>query len=360
MIRKFISYLIIIVFTVTPASLLGQASNFSFTQKHALPEFRDISVWKSRTGLTRFSLDGNYLAVSGKSADIVIYDTQRGDIVSKIDGKGFRAFSFSPDSKFAIAQNSADMAMQIAEVQTGRQVREIRGTGKLSNINKILGGSGIINEINGVFPVAVMEMGNVPVTRDWKNILVNKNDKEFSIFDFQTGDLRYDLNHANFNSGWESAKLAFALLGVLGGTTAGFLLLGSMSNSQFSENGKYLLIANGNKKPTLWNIDTGSLIAKFDAGERVFYSRFSKDGTMVATSDFDGITKVWNTETGEIISTIGSKKERGVVAGWSKSGDKIFVAPLAKGDLRVYDPKSGTLGYAFTGSARSERFSAMI
>ena len=63
------------------------------------------------------------------------------------------------------------------------------------------------------------------------------------------------------------------------------------SNAQFSKDGKYLLISNGNKKPTLWNVDEGKLVAKFDAGDRVFYSKFSPDGTMVATSDFEGVTK---------------------------------------------------------------------
>ncbi|HLA95129.1 MAG TPA: hypothetical protein VK612_05360 [Pyrinomonadaceae bacterium] len=232
--------------------------------------------------------------------------------------------------------------MQIFETENGKSVREIRGLGKLSNINKTLGG--------GFLSGIVLEMGRVPVTKNWKNILVNKNDKEFSIFDFETGELKFDLQHENFNSGWESTKLVFALLGAAAGTPAGFAFLGSASTSQFSENSRYLLIANGNKKPTLWNIESGSLISKFDAGERVFHSGFSPDGTMVATSDFDGITKVWDTETGQLLSTIGSKKERGIVAAWNRSGSKIFIIPSGKGDLKAYAPQSGTRIYAFEGS----------
>ncbi len=318
--------------------------------KRALPEFRDISVWKGRTGLMLFSPGGKYLAVSGKSADVAIYETEKGDLKTKIDGNGFRAFSFSADGRFAVAQNTFDLAMQIIEVETGKTVREIRGLGKLSNLNKLFGGSGLINEINGVFPMAVLEMGRVPVTRNWKNILVNKNDKEFSIVDFESGSLKFDLQHENFNAGWESAKLALAIVGGLAGTPAGFMLLGSQSNAQFSSDGRYLLIANGNKKPTLWNVDEGKLVSKFDAGERVFYSKFSADGSMVATSDFKGITKVWNTETGDLISAIGSKKDRGVVAGWNIAGNKVLINPFDKGDLRAVDPKSGLTIYEFANS----------
>lgn len=318
--------------------------------KRVLPEFRDISIWKGRTGLTLFSPGGQYLAVSGKSADVVIYETETGEIKTKIDGKGFRAFSFSPDGKFAIAQNSDDLSMVVFDIEKGKTVREIRGLGTLSNLNKLFGGAGIVNEINGVFPVAVLEMGRVPATSNWKNILINKNDKEFSIVDFETGNLKFDLQHSNFNSGWEGAKLALALLGGVAGTPTGFMLLGSQSNAQFSRDGKHLLISNGNKKPTLWSVEDGKLVAKFDAGERVFYSKFSPDGSMVATSDFKGVTKVWNTSTGELVSTIGSKKDDGVVAGWNASGAKVLINPIGKGDLQAVNPKSGEVMYAFENS----------
>ncbi|MEO6334893.1 MAG: WD40 repeat domain-containing protein [Pyrinomonadaceae bacterium] len=318
--------------------------------KRELPEFRDISIWKGRSGLTLFSPGGKYLAVSGKSADVVIYETETGNLKTKIDGKGFRAFSFSRDGKFAVAQNTSDLSMQVTDIETGKVVRDIRGLGTLSSINKMFGGSGIVNEINGVFPVAVLEMGRVPVTNDWKNVLVNKNDKEFSILDFETGTTRFDLQHANFNSGWESTKLAFALLGSLAGSPAGFMLLGSASNAQFSNDGKYLLIANGNKKPTLWNVESGKLVVKFDAGERVFYSKFSANGKMVATSDFRGMTKVWKTETGELISTLGSKQFHGVIAGWNAADGKVIINPLNKGDLSAFDPKTGALIYEFENS----------
>ncbi|MEJ7848958.1 MAG: hypothetical protein WKF92_12815 [Pyrinomonadaceae bacterium] len=346
MIKKFAVFLLLffVLFETSVSAVV--AKDFGIL-KRTLPEFRDISIWKGRTGLTLFSPDGRYLAVSGKSADVVIYDIETGDIKSKIDGSGFRAFSFSPDAKFAIAQNTADLAMQVFDIETGKSVREIRGIGKLSNITKILGGTGFINEINGIFPTLVLEMGRVPVTKNWKNILVNKNDKEFSIFDFETGNLKFELKHENFNSGWESAKLAISILGALGGAPVGGMLMGSASNAQFSGNGKYLLIANGNKKPTLWNIESGNLISKFDAGERVFYSKFSPDETMVATSDFRGVTKIWNTETGELISSIGGKKERGVIAGWTQSGNKVLIIPMGKGDLRAYDPKTGALAHGF-------------
>ena len=345
---KSFTFLLIVVLLTCAVSAQVRSTDI-VAIKRALPEFRDISVWKGRTGLTLFSPGGKYLAVSGKTADVVIYETETGQLKTKIDGKGFRAFSFSPDGRFAVAQSTGDLSMQVVDVENGKTVREIRGLGKLSSINKFFG-TGLVNEINGVFPVPVLEMGRVPATRNWKHILINKNDKEFSIVDFETGTLKFDLQHENFNSGWEGAKLAVAILSGVAGTPAGYLMLGSQSNAQFSADGKYLMLSNGNKKPTLWNVDEGKLVAKFDAGEHVFYTKFSPDGTRVATSDFKGITKVWDTSTGELISTIGDKKDDGVVAGWNASGEKVIINPLDKGDLQAVDPKTGSVIYDFAGS----------
>ena len=311
--------------------------------KSSLSEFRDISKWKGRTGLTLFSPDAKYLAVSGKKADVVIYDTQTAKEVCAIDGKGFDAFSFSPDSQFVVAQNSDDLSMQIYETKTGKLVRSIRGLGKVSNFGRSMGGAGLVNEAWGIYPLQVLEMGRVPISPDWKTILVNKNDKEFSLYDFQTGELKRDLDHSKYSAAWENTKLAIAILGALGGNPGAFDILGSISNTQFSNDGKYLLIANGNKKPSLWNVETGELIAKFDAEAQVYYARFSPDSKMVATSDFHGYTKIWDTSTGDLITTIGSKDDRGIALGWSATSNKIYINPRRHDDLRSYDPKTGQM-----------------
>lgn len=318
--------------------------------RHSIPDFRGVSSWTQMAGLTLFSPDGKYLAVSSKGGDVAIFEAGTGKLISKLDGSRFICFSFSPDSKHAVGQSGLDFSTHVFEVESGKTVRVINGLSGLGKTTKIFG-VGIFGEVPGYFPFIVPEMGRVPVTKNWKHLLVNRNDKEFSIVDFETGEQKFDLQHANFNAGWQTAKLAFAFMGAFYGNPVGLLFLGSTSNPQFSGNSKYLLIANGNKKPTLWDLEGGQLISKFDAGERVLHSKFSPDETMVATSDFKGITKVWETRTGHLISTIGSEKERGAVAGWNKDGNKIFINPFRKGDLRAYDPKSGTLLYRFENSA---------
>jgi WD40 repeat protein len=347
--KKFVH---IALFVVCILSALARVTNGSDVAKlkYTLPEFRDISVWKGRPGLTRFSPDGKYVAVSGKTTDVVIYSTETGELICKIDGSGFRAFSFSPNGKFAVTQDTLTQLIRIYDVETGKLLREFRGLGKMAFMSKSLGGSGLINELNGIWPISpVFEMGHVSVTRNWQNVLINKNDKEFAIYNFDSGDLRFDIEHEKYNSALEKAKFTLAILGLAAGSPGGFLLMGSASNARFSEDGNLLLIANGNKTPTLWNVESGTLIAKIEAGERVFHTRFSPNGKMFATSDFRGVTKVWNAASGELISTIGTKKEAGIAVGWDGNSDKILIQPVKKGDLRAYDSNSSGV-YQFSGS----------
>lgn len=343
--KRFLTLHLVLLITLSASgfALSGQRNVAHLVA--SMSEFRDISIWKGRTGLIHFSADGKYLAVSAKSADVAIYSTETGKLVSLIDGKGFLAVSFSPGSKHIVAQHKADSSLEIFEVETGKSLRSIRGSSATSRISKSIGGSGIINHLNGVFPTIVVEMGRIPASKDWSSLLVNKNDREFSLYDFETGSLKYELKHAEYSGGKERAKIALALL--IGG---GSLYLGTASNSQFSEKGTYLLIANGNRQPTLWNVASGELLSKFESTARVMHHRFSPDESMIATSDYEGVTRVWDTATGKLISTIGSKKQGGMVAGWSSDSSKLIVMPENSGDLAACDPKTGEQLYGFAGS----------
>ena len=262
----------------------------------------------------------------------MIYETATGTIKTKIDGKGFTAFSFSPDGTFVVAQNSSNDSLDIFETETGKKIREIRGLDKVSNLKKSFNNSETFS----------LEMGQAPISPDWKNILINKNDNEFLLHDFASGEFKFELKHNNFNTSWETTKVILMALG------GGANLLQSFSDAQFNSDSKYIVIANGNKKPTLWSVETGKLTATLDSPTRIYRTKFSPNGKMVATSDLNGVTKVWNVETGNIISTFGSKKDRTLVSIWSFDSEKIIsISFNKKNDVRVYEALSGKTLYQF-------------
>jgi WD40 repeat protein len=325
----FFTLLFSVAFSQTPENQIAVV-------KQSLPEFRDVSVWKGRTGLVRFSPEGKYLAVSGKSADIVIYETETGKVVSQIDGRGFTAFSFSPDSKFAAAQTAFNSSLQIFEVDTGKKIRDLTGLDKVNNLQKIMGGSGFVNTINGQVLLTPAAMSEAPVSPDWKHLLINKNDKEYKLFDFATGDFKFDFNHENYSTGKETAKTILFMMANAGS------FLGSISSSEFSSDSKYVAITNGNKKPTIWSTETGKLVASVESENKVYNAIFSRDGKMLAISDTKGITRVVETASGKEISTFGSKNDKAFAALWSKNGERIITVRNDKhNDVSVYEAKSG-------------------
>ncbi len=332
MLKNFLFLTILFSVFFTSISSQNTEDKIVAAVKYSLPEFRDVSIWKGRAGLTLFSPDGKYLAISGKTSDVVIYETATGTIKTKIDGKGFTAFSFSPDGTFVVAQNEQDASLEIFETETGKLARSIRGRGKIGNFYRFLSGA-----------VSVTEMGKVPISSDWKNILVAKNDKEFELFDFVTGEMKYELEHQNFNTTWEVTKILFGgTAAIYTGSPFFLTFLGTTSQTQFSSDAKHVVISNGNKNPTLWNVETGKLISKFDSKNRIFYSKFSPNGKMLSTSDVNGVTTIWNVENGELICSFGSKKDRAFVAMWSNESEKVFSIGLSKkNDIRAFDAKSG-------------------
>lgn len=345
--RKVLTLLVFAVFFIKLCLAQTAENKEVASVKYNLPEFRDASFWKKHAGLTLFSSDGKYLAISGKTVDVIIYETETGNIISKIDSDGFIACSFSPDGKYLVAQDKKDLEIRIYETETGKVVREIRGMDGVNKLSRDLGGGGLINNIHGISPVYPFEMSPIPTSPDWKNILVNKNDKEFEIFDFETGKSKFELEHAKYSGSWEKTKLVFAFLGMAAGVPNGGFILGSVSNAQFSENGKFLVIASGNKNPTLWEVETGKLLNKFELQERVYFVQFSPNSKMISATDYSGVTRIYEVETGKEISSFGSKKEPILVADWSKNSENIFCISSRKGDVKMIEASTGKLLYIF-------------
>jgi WD40 repeat protein len=329
-------------------SLLAIFTNIGFAQnqektdvatlKLNLPEFRNASIWRGRTGLTLFSDDGKYVAVSAKTADVAIYDTNTGNLISKIDGHGFWAFSFSPDGKNVIIQSAAETGYAIFETETGKKIRTVEGFDSIALVAKG-GGGGFINEANGVYDNGSLEMQRVSMSPNWKSILVNKNDKEYAIYDFETGKLRFELPHAKYSAAWALTKLLFAPS-----------LAGSVSNASFSPNGKFIAITSGNKNPTLWEAETGKLLNKFESKSRIFFFQFSPESSLIATSDYDGFTKIWDCLSGKEITSFGAEKFETVAMFWNNHGNLLY-AVTKKGDLTAYDATTGKAAFSFDKSA---------
>lgn len=315
--------------------------------KFNLTDFRNPSDFRMRFGLLRFSIDGKLLATSGTDRDLKIYDVESGKLLTTIDSKkaglggkaGFNAFSFSPDGKFAVAQEENYSSVKVFDTTTGNLVRTIDGRGKLSAAKQI--------QAELFKGLGSLEMINITADSNWKNILITKNDGTFQIVDIESGTVKQTLEHTSkSNKTWDFMKMIFQAYVPV---PLAFLI----ANGRFSEDGKKIIIANGDKTPTLWDVETGKLIAKLEPQtDRVYQAFFSSDSSLLITSDVDGVNKIWNADDGKLISSFGSEKDKNFAASWTKDSTMIVTTTL-KGDARFWNAREGKVKHSLEKSRAS-------
>lgn len=325
--RKFLIFTILLVLSFNSFSQAAKTDDSNYARlKSSLPDFRKPSAFFVRYGLIRYSPDGKTLAVSGKAADIIIYNIETGQIKSKIDGGGFSAFSFMPDGKSVILEESGHEYFKIFDYRTGQLLKTIDNTKGISGFRRMADAPN------------TLEMMPVTVTSDWKTLLVMRNTKEFQLTNLETGEKQYDIVHEKgYSSTWELGKLIFA---------PNLSLLYQQNGGKFSPDGNFLVITSGNRRPTLWNVKTGTQIGELTPQDNFTnYADFSPDNKYVITYNLSGIVRIWKSETGKLISTIGDKQNRYIAyGGWIPNSQSIVVQRNKK-DAEVFDALTGKLKF---------------
>ncbi|CAN5750607.1 hypothetical protein BH24ACI3_BH24ACI3_00050 [soil metagenome] len=311
-------------------SILGQ-SDGTFVVKHKLPDFRDISLWKGRLGLARFSQDGKFAAINGNASEIIVYNTETGEMQSRLMGPSIGGFSFSPEGEYAVVHHSRDLSHSIFDLEDGSVVKKVKGVGNFVRLLILLSG-GIVHQSGGISPPTNPEMESVYLNADWKSILADNASET-----------------PNRNHGESETRQSQSL-------NSRFLLIGPSSHSVISNFEKFMLSAYPNlKKVSLWNLGTGALEREIAVKKKIVACRFSWDDRYLAISDDEGITRVFRTEGMELVTSIGSKKSKGIVIGWNKAGTKVLIqAKDGKGSISGYDSTSGKLLFDFPDSSSGE------
>jgi WD40 repeat protein len=105
----------------------------------------------------------------------------------------------------------------------------------------------------------------------------------------------------------------------------------SVSATQFSPDGRKLLIGYSDQSAKVWEVETGNEIATLAGYKRDrFRAAFSPDGRIVATATGDKVVRVWNAETGKEIAVL--KGHKGVVHLVTFSSDGRWLATASSED----------------------------
>jgi WD40 repeat protein len=177
------------------------------------------------------------------------------------------------------------------------------------------------------------------VSPNGKSLLVRGREGAAQVYDLTTGRLQFTLERAPDAPPKKKERGSGEALG------------------EFSPDGKLILTTHRNRKPRLWNAETGALVADLGPqSDRVIGARFSSDGKFVATSTFgDGVVKIWEAATGKLKHTIGSDKDRNYFAAWNPANN-TFVTKTLKWEVNIWDAETGALVARLDNKAAKEKF----
>lgn len=301
--------------------------------KYKISDYKNPSVFKGRFGLTRFSADDKLLAVIGDDDRIVIYETATGKVIQAIKyGSDHNSnFSFGADGSSILMQDRLSFGIEIWDLETGERRRKIEGRDGISGLKKAL-----IN--NAEQKGQPQEMRELPLSPDGKNMLVAKTDSLYEIVNVADGIARHSLEQTSKTS--ETKDLLKILFIPGAATTRGFFYV---SSAEYNSNGTRILLANGDKSPTLWDAVSGKLIAALEPQDtKVYDISFNHDGTLAATTDTKNVTKIWDAADGKLLSTIGTPKKNERVYGWSSQSD-ILATLSWREEGHFYNARTGKL-----------------
>ncbi|MBK9164176.1 MAG: hypothetical protein IPM21_09730 [Acidobacteria bacterium] len=298
--------------------------------KHELPDFRDISVWKGRLGLARFSQDGKFAAINGNAKEIIVYNIETGKIQSRLSGRSLAGFSFSPDGEYAVGHHARDLSHSIFDLSNGSVVKKVKGVSNFGRFLIFLTG-GIVHQRGGISPPANPEMESVYLNADWQTILADNVSDKTDRNEGESASRRSDKSDSRF------------------------LLIGPSSHSIISNFEKFMLVAVPTlKKVSLWNLGSGALEKEVAFKKKIVACRFSWDDSYLAISDDEGVTRVFKTEGLELVTSIGSKKSKGIVVGWNRAGTKVLIQAKDGKGIGGYDSTSGKFLFDFPDSSSGE------
>lgn len=303
--------------------------------KLTLADFKNPNEFLTRPALVRFSPEGKYLAVSGRSTDIIIYDLVSGQIHSKIDGKGYNGFTFLPDGKTVLARDN-DYHIRVFSLDDGKLIRELKGSAVASDdtMQAATGSTGLL------------EMQPVDLSPDKTRVLAIKGTRTFGLLDFDSGDTIYSFRNP------DKTRAGVMLLKAMYGFDRSFMagLMTLRQDTSFSPDGRFALAANISRTATFWDVQTGKMVGQIGPLENTILNQaFSPDGKLLATTDSDGVTMIWTVPDAKLVSTIGNKDDSNYIAAWSPKGDLIWTIAY-KEDARGYDPNTGKLVTTLVGS----------
>ena len=273
-----------------PAAQAGPPAKLEPRTLATITGYEGPSGFYGRPALVAFSPDGRLLALSGQKFVVNVYEASTGKLLHTLSTArtaGLDAFSFSPDGRTAATRDREDRTVRIWDLSTGKELRALAARKR------------DIETKWKAFSFPTTEFIPVPFGPEGKTILVEREDDLVTVFEAETGREVAVLDHKT-ESNAAKAMLMMALSGKFR-----WLLM----RPTFSPDGRFVVTANGDKFPKLWDAATGRLVATLgDHKDVVYNAAFSPDSRLLATETAAGVVHLWDAATGQFRAKLKARK----------------------------------------------------
>ena len=306
-----------------------------------------IKTWRGAgdsNSYLAFSPDGNTIA-SGYSlwvGGIVLRDTKTGERIKELSKDGIMSVtSLSFLNENMIASGSADGAIHLWDVSTGRITRTLTGhTGRVYNISFSPDGSTIASaSFDDTIRLWNTNTGEIIKTikghTDWVSSVAFSSDGSTIASGYSYGHIRLWNAHTR------------ELIKIFRGHTDW------VNSVSFSPDGQNVVSGSWDETIRLWNVNTGKLIKTFRGHtDWVNSVSFSPDGNTIASASEDGTIRLWDAKTGTHLRTLRGHTDWVNSVSFSPDGNTIASASEDE-TIRLWDTNTGTRHHTLRGYSRS-------
>ncbi|KAF7979329.1 hypothetical protein HWV62_42741 [Athelia sp. TMB] len=294
-----------------------------------------------------FSPDGKRIATGSTKCEIIIWDSQTGEILAgplKGHREKINAVAYSPDG-VRIASGSDDATVRVWDTQTGDVVIEPlrKHTGPVTSIAFSADGKRIASgsedhtvcvwnaQTGGAVGTSMTGhtaiVNTVSFSPDGKFISSGSDDRTFRIWDAYTGNcVARSEGHT-----------------------------GRVESATFSPDGEHI-VSGGGDTVRLWNARTGAVVRTFEGHTgRVKSVAVSRDDLRIVSGSYDYSVRIWDLQTGTLVAVF--QEHTGYVISVAFSLDGLHLASgSVDGTVRIWDARSsGTFSELLRGHTASVR-----